>query len=92
MSEHVHDWHFDAFGDGIIAMCVSRDCETELTAAEVSRRLNATESLSADSATLAASFIWSEYQYKGWEESQAEAYKAYSDSLSYAAALDGEDG
>ena len=47
MEKHVHDWHFDAFGDGIIAMCISRDCDMELTAVEVSRRLNATERLPA---------------------------------------------
>ena len=82
MSEHVHDWHFDAFGDGIIAMCVSRDCEMELTAAEVSRRLNATGRLGAEDALMAAHTG----KDNGLTEREVGRLRAY------AAALEGEDG
>ncbi len=78
MTEHVHQWHFDAFGNGIIAICTLRDCDMELTLKEVGCRLNATEKLTAAQARGAHKVI----DFEGYDAPEL---------LAYAAALEGED-
>ena len=77
MTEHVHEW----YGDDQGAVCGVDSCEETLSQKETNRRLNATESLSAEDALMAAHTG----QDNGLTEREVGRLRAY------AAALEGKD-
>ena len=72
MTEHVHEWIPEVYGQGFIG--ASCECEEVLTEAEVGLRLNATERLSAEDARTVS---------RGWrpEERLNVVLRAYADTL-----------
>ena len=82
MPEHVHEWKF--FNSDIPFLCLKTDCLESMGWAEAARRLNATERLSAATASHSAHSLSAFHGCALCERRGDEL-------LAYAAALEGED-
>ncbi len=57
MAEHVHEWTHNGFDYEDGASCAVPDCKEWLSTEEITRRLNATERLSAEDAQRVSQFV-----------------------------------
>ena len=73
--EHIHDWHLAGGINDCFAIC---DCDEKMEADELIRRLNATESLSAEDAIAFIEHMQSEWQ---GHSPLAVMLEAYTDAL-----------
>ncbi len=85
--EHIHDWHLAGGINDCFAIC---DCDEKMEADELIRRLNATESLSAEDARMASKAIQKIIEWAVPQLTDKRPNITHSELEDYASALEGE--